>query len=129
MADNTFYVQGLGSLSRAFTGASRELGKEVKNELRVVAEPVRARAEVLAVQRISHMGPLRARSWAGMRVGATSKAVYIAPKRRGRRGSKRPNLANLLLDRAMEPALAENRSKIEARMEILVDSLLTSHNL
>ena len=56
-----------------------------------------------------------------MRVGITRTLVYVAPRQRGagrgRGGSHRPNLAPLLMDKAMQPALDQHASEIETRFE------------
>lgn len=116
-------IRGLAELQRDLKRISKDLGKELKDELRVVAEPVRMGAERLAVQNISHIGS----AWSGMRIGMTARTVYVAPKRRRRGGSPRPNLGGLLMDRAMQPALDENEDKIVARVEFMLDRLGDTH--
>lgn len=47
-----------------------------------------------------------------MRTGVTREAVYVAPRRRGVKGRdrsrRRPRFADILLERAMQPALQRN---------------------
>jgi hypothetical protein len=103
-------VEGLRELHRAFDVAGREMTKDLRAGLRSAAEPVRSDAESLAVQGIDRIGV----PWSRMRVGVTRSSVYVAPQQRKRgRGSPRPNLAGLLLDRAMIPALEQNKEKVE----------------
>ena len=106
-------------MQRAFNRAEKTLRREFRDELRDIAEPVAADAERLAVAGIPRIG-LR---WSRMRIGVTiGYGVYVAPKQRGvkTRGfdpRRRPNLARLLSERALEPALDMNRPAIEERVE------------
>lgn len=115
----TVRVEGFRDLQRAFRVADEKLARELRDELREAAEPVRADAERLAVVGIPTIGL----AWSRMRVGVTQTSVYVAPKQKGarlNRARRRPNLADLLLGRAMVPALKQN----EARVEEAVDDLL-----
>lgn len=112
------YVRGLPELQRAFKRISKDLSKEMQAELKDVGEPVRAAAEQLAVENISHIGD----RWSRMRLGVTSRSVYVAPKARRRRGSPRPNLAPLLATQ-MEAALAANEERVVAGLERMIDRL------
>lgn len=91
--------------------APRTLRREYRAGQRRVAEPVRAAAEghALAIGRVS-----RSPAWGAMRTGATTRVVYVAPRKRGSRTGrqKRPNLAGLLMDRAMQPALDEHEAQV-----------------
>ena len=71
----------------------------------------------MATQRIRRIGP----TWARMRVGTEGGVVYVAPVERGSKGRgnqrfRRPNLADLMMGRAMEPALQQNEDKVIARV-------------
>lgn len=117
-------VEGLRQLSKAFKAADATLHKELKAALRQVAEPVKVDAEILAAERIRRIGF----PWSRMRVGITQSSVYVAPQERGRRSRnnraiRRPNLKPLLLDRAMEPALASNIPEIEAGLEEMLGTV------
>ena len=85
MATGAVKVHGLRDLNRTFKKMGKEVQKETRAELRAVGEPVRAAAEHLAVSRISHVGD----RWSQMRLGVTTRLVYVAPKARSRRGSPR----------------------------------------
>jgi hypothetical protein len=54
-----------------------------------------------------------------MRLGATMKGVYVAPKTRPHGGSKRPNLAGELME-SMEGALDSKRDAVYAEVDALV---------
>jgi hypothetical protein len=118
MADQTIHVQGLRDLQRAFALADKSVSKELRKSLRDAAEPVRSDAARLAVQEITRIGP----RWSQMRVGVTRTLVYVAPKERGVKSRglqqrKRKNLAPLLRDRALDPALDRNIGQVERKVE------------
>lgn len=117
-AEGAVRVRGLRELNRAFARADRKLRLEKNDALRRAAEPVRDEAEQLAATEISRIGI----PWSRMRVGVTTKVVYVAPRERGqKRGSrKRPNLAGLLMGRAMQPALDRNREHVIDRIDDLL---------
>lgn len=120
----TLRVHGFAALQRAFTLANRELAKELRKRLRKVAEPVRASAQSRAEGEIRNIGP----DWSRMRTGITRRSVYVAPTERGvRRGSgsalARPNLAPLLMERAMSPALDANIARVGHEFESMLDTI------
>jgi hypothetical protein len=108
-------VIGIDELNRAFTVASREFLRDKRTRLRGLAEPVRADAESMAVSRIPTIGP----EWFRMRTGATATASYVAPVKRGTKipTRKRRRFAQLLLSRAMEPALTKNAPLIQREFD------------
>jgi hypothetical protein len=112
----TIQVRGLRELSRAFKVADSDIRRDLRAALQSAAEPVRMDAERLAVSEITRIGI----PWSRMRVGVTQSSVYVAPNERGRRTRgrrRRPNLAPLLLGRAMEPALDRNRARVIREVE------------
>ena len=118
-AEGAIRVRGLRDLNRAFARADRKLRLEKNDALRDAAEPVRRDAEDLAFGGITRIGV----PWSRMRVGVTMKVVYVAPRQRGHRGrrsGRRPNLAPLLMDRAMQPALDQNRDQVVRRVDQLL---------
>jgi hypothetical protein len=113
-------VKGLREMKRAFKEADKNLGKELTKSLKKVAEPVRADAARRAVQEIPTIG----HDWSEMRTGVTTQVVYVAPKQRGRRSDlRRPNLASLLMERAMQPALDAHTSDIERELGHMLDEI------
>lgn len=75
----------------------------------------------------------RSPAWAGMRIGVTRKLVYVAPKKRGvktRGGSSRSrsNLADLLKERAMQPALDRNEGALVGRVDAALDTVANHFN-
>lgn len=123
-AESTIVIKGMREFVAACDHAGRRIKQEVRSELRAVAEPVRREAEIRASTTISHIGL----QWPMMRVGVTRSLVYVAPKQRGRLSRanprlRRPNLATLLMDKAMEPALARNAATIEGAVERFLDDV------
>ena len=117
-------VEGLRELERAFKLYGRGLERGVREALETAAEPVRTDAQSLAVSSIPRIGI----PWSRMRIGVTRRTAYIAPNERGKRTQRdprrgRPNLRNLLLDRAMEPALERNIRNVEREIGDALDDL------
>lgn len=129
MPSKAIHVTGLNGLVDAFAAADRAVKDDLRDALQEAAAPVRTTAQQLAGASISHMGGSH-RPWARMRIGMAGRSVvYVAPVERGAksRGAKatrgRPNLARLLLDRAMEPALDQNTARVERRLDDLLDEV------
>lgn len=119
-------VSGMPELQRALKLADKDVRRGVRAEQRTVAEPVRSEAERLAVAEIDHIGT----GWERMRIGLSARSIYVAPRRRGPRSGplKRPNLAPLLMDRAMEPALHMHEHDIERRYSEMLDRVADRFN-
>lgn len=118
MAAAEIRIKGKAELERAFKQLRREVLAELKPALREIADVVRRDAEQKAGAEIATIGP----AWSRMRVGVSASGVFVVPKSRRRGGSPRPNLGPLLLDRAMQPALDENKAAVMARLDTLVDA-------
>ena len=112
-------VQGLRELEQAFARFGAAEKKMLAGVLASAAEPVRERAQELASHNITNIGP----RWEQMKVGVTTKLVYVAPRARRRRGSPRPNLAGLLMDKAMQPALDEKAPEVESLLDVALGEL------
>ena len=118
---------GLRELNRTFKHAPKDIRREIRDEYRTVAEPVRSTAATLAVSSIRRIGPELVADanrchpntrLCRTRRNAVSKAA--APIR-----GRRPNLGTLLAERALEPALEQNRHRIEADFDRMLDRLVT----
>lgn len=120
MSDGTVTVRGYRELYRAFSLADAQLKRELRKTLRDAAEPVRADAETFAYRRIRNIR--EGDFWSEMRTGVTQRSVYVVPQPRGtrKRSRKRPNLADLLMDRAMQPALDRNEKKVVEKIDDLL---------
>lgn len=124
MASSAIQVEGLSDLQRAFTAADRTLREDLRDALQEAAAPVRSDAQVLASTQIRRMPA--GSPWTRMRIGMLgSSVVYVAPVERGAKSRsnqrfRRPKFKPLMLGRAMEPALARNRQKVEKRLHELL---------
>ena len=122
---------GFRELNLAYKGAERDVRLRWRANLREVAEPVRQDAERLAMSSIRRMPG--SPKWSRMRVGISQRVVYIAPRARGFKGrgrhpSKRPNLGDLLMNRAMQPALERNEEQMFRNLERLMDRIAADFN-
>lgn len=115
-------IEGLRELERAFKLYGKGLEKGLREVLETAAEPVRLDAQRLA--RSALKPPVNV-DWSLMRVGVTRRTAYVAPAQRGtrRRNAGRPNMRELLLGRAMEPALGQNISTVEGEFTDALDDL------
>lgn len=123
------HVTGMTELTRAFNAAGKEAKRDLRKAFVEVAQPIASEAEALALGRISRIGG----RWSKMRVGVTQKVVYVAPKQRGAKARananlRRPNLAGLLMERALEPALQHNEPRIERAVEHALDRIVDDVN-
>jgi hypothetical protein len=119
MAHETVHIRGLREMNRAFKESDKNLPKLMRKKMSDVAKPV----AIDAADRASRIGNVTGR-WAEMRVGVTSRVVYVAPTQRGHRSSeRRPNLASLLMDRAMQPALDAHSDDIVDKVGDALDEL------
>ena len=112
-------VDGLAELQRSFALISDGLKADLTHQLALAAGPSQMRAERLAISRIHNMTI----PWASMRLGVTSTVVYLAPGMRRHGGSPRPNLAPLLMTRAMLPGVEESMPAVRERLDVWLDEL------
>lgn len=104
MAAATVRVHGLRELQRDCRKLSKVLAKEVRDELREVAEPVRAEAQAL-------FSSVDARSAAGYRVAVRARGVAVE-QRFGRTTGQHPGFGRMQLERALEPALDSKQNEV-----------------
>ena len=121
-------VHGMSELNRTFKHAPKDVRRAYRAELRTVGEPVRSTAERLAVSR-DPQG--RARSGRGCGSGSrsgssTSRPASAASRVVAATGCAGPSSATLLMERAMEPALEQNRHRIEEDFDQMLDRLVRS---
>ncbi len=115
-------------VNRALAHVSDEMENKARAEILAIGGLVERDAETFALTRIRNMS--RSPGWADMRVGANNELVYVVPSRRGvKRGRrKRPNLAPLMLTRAMRPAKTKNETEIVKRFEKLTADVVAQFN-
>ena len=94
-----------------------------RRELQAAAKPIKQDAQTLALASITHLGG----PWSRFRIGIAGggETVYLAPASKRKGGSPRPNLAPLLLHDAMEPAVDRNTGEAVAKIEAMVDRVLS----
>jgi len=112
-------------LSRAFGRINKQFSKDLRKQLKLAAEPVRADASRLAGMQVRNLG--QGDPWTGMRTGGGIKLVYVAPKQRGRASKfdakrRRPNLAPHIL-KAMQEALRRNADEVGRRANRALDEM------
>lgn len=121
-------VEGLADLDRSFGKLGRLVRARFREGMRLAAQPVATLARDKALANISGMQRARTVDWSLMRVGG-SNVVYVAPLQRGRASRrnparKRPNLADLLIEKSLEPAAEQARPIIEARARQAVEQAI-----
>lgn len=112
-------VEGYRELTKAFRRAGPTMNRELRARVREAAKPVADDAQSLAIQEITNIGD----KWSRMRVGITTREVYVAPRQRGVKSNanlRRPNLAPKLMDDAMQPALDRNISSVEKSIDAVL---------
>ena len=109
-------IEGLAELRRAFAVAGNGMSKDLNAALKSAGDPVKQTAQGLAR---GSLKPGQTVDWTAMRLGITRHTVYVAPVQRGNRGGrrKRRTLFDRLLTRALEPALEQNRFRVEAEVK------------
>ena len=115
-------VHGLKELTRDFKRISKDLDKRLTGELLEAAEPVKDLAQSKALTQIGNMSG--SPNWATMKTGVSRAkgTVFMVPASRGRKYSRR-NLADLLLQRAMDPAVTEKQDHVVNALDNLIGDL------
>ena len=121
----TVVTSGFPELSRAFGRINKQFSKDLRKQLKLAAEPVRADASRLSGMQVRNLG--EGDPWTGMRTGGGIKLVYVAPKQKGRASRsdprrRRPNLAPHIL-KAMQDALVRNADEVARRANRALDEM------
>lgn len=129
-------VEGFRDIQRALKHAEKDIRLGWRKELRTVAEPIRATAEALGPARIRGLGVGEA--WSKMRIGITQSSVYVAPRERGYRGRQGgrsdarykadQGFGEMMLARAMEPALYHHQEQVIHGLERMLDRACDKFN-
>ena len=119
-------VIGVDGLMRAFAAADKHVRDDLRDALEEAAAPVRSTAQALASSEIRNVSV--GDPWSRMRTGVYRSVAYVAPVERGTKGrgnqrKRRPRFGDLLMGRAMEPALERNRDQVAARVDDLLDEV------
>lgn len=128
----TVVVQGFEELQRAIARSGPAVKLAMDEGLRRGAEPVRALAGLYARRNISGMkrAQFQPPPWSVMRVGVTNKIVYVAPAARGVKTRnpfdprRRPNLFDLIMNKALDPASIAGEPLVARSVEALLDGLI-----
>lgn len=125
---NLIEIEGFPELARALARTGPEVRRALNEELHALAQPIAVSAERHAEADISGLARKRRSDWGAMRVGIARgfSLVYVAPRERGVKSRgidarRRPRFADLLRDKAMTPAVAENEAGLVAGAERVVD--------
>lgn len=110
-------IRGQRELEAAFMEVRRETFLGLKPALLAIGSTVKADAHNRADDEITNIGG----DWSEFKIGATPRGVYVAPRRRNRGGSKRPNLAGLLRT-VMQEAVDANAERTVAELDALVSA-------
>lgn len=118
-------VKGLRETVRAFDNIQDNLQEDLREGLKHAAEPVRVVAEQKALNTIENM--VYSPAWAEQKIVVSKRTalVYMTPKKRQSRNTarRRKNVADLLMERAMEPALDQNEERVVGAIEVVLDTL------
>jgi hypothetical protein len=112
-------VEGLAELQRSFALISDGLKMDLTSQLAAAAGPAQMSSERHAISDITNM----TLPWSSMKLGVTPNVVYIAPAMHRRGGSPRPNLAGLLMKRAMIPGVEEALPAVRERLDAWLSEL------
>ena len=120
-----FKLEGAELLQRRFDQVDRGVKNGLRREVRAAGKPIAALGKELALSSIGHMP--RSPKWARMKIGidrGSLTGIYMVPATKrssGHPGYTRPNLAPLLLHKAMEPARDAMAPVLLERMKVMVD--------
>ena len=123
-------VEGLQELLRAFKLMPAEVVEEFTWELLEAAEPVRTSAQAKAPTALRNM--VYSREWAAMKTGVSRRdtTVWVVPQLRGRKqlsARAKEVFAQRMQERALDPALEENVSKVFDRIDDMLDRIADNH--
>ena len=112
-------VRGAHELEAAFEDVKVKVDPTVGKTLSSMGRQVRQTAQQLAVANVRNIGP----NWSQMKSGRKRVGVYVAEKQHRAGGWPRPNLANLLMARALMPAVKQREAEIVAAVDIALAEL------
>ncbi|MCC6743425.1 MAG: hypothetical protein IT175_06155 [Acidobacteria bacterium] len=119
MPVGTVKVEGLREFVRDVNKADGAVGKELKTELKTLAEPVRDEAEALG-SRYAGIGPFKT----GLRGGGA-----VVRQSKGTRSGLRGDFGVLQMRTVLLPALASREDEVLRRAEEWLDKVLGGNDL
>ncbi len=121
-AVQTFRVTGLRELLRVTDQLPKDVRKDVRNELRKVAEPVRDDATRLFLAEVSP-NPRKTRYGISVRKVGTITVEQRKKGTSGRNSARRPKFTDLVMARSLAPALEHNQGEVVAGFNRVLDGL------
>lgn len=127
---NLIEIEGFSELAKALARTGPDVRRALNAGLKGLAEPIARDAEQFAEAGITGLARKRTSDWGAMRVGVARgfSLVYVAPRERGRLGRgddplRRPAFADVLIEKAMDPAVEANEAGVIAGAEKIVDDV------
>ncbi len=121
-APTVFRVDGLRELLRVTDALPKDVKREVRSELRQVAEPVRDAATALFLSRVSS-DTRKTRYGISVRKAGT---ISVEQRKKGtshRLSAKRPKFTDLVMERSLSPAVERNEGEVLAGFNRVLDHL------
>jgi hypothetical protein len=118
----TVRVDGLRELLRVTDQLPKAVKRDVRNELRKVAEPVRADAQAYFLSRVSSDRGKTRYGISVRKTGTISVEQRVKSKDRDPR-RRRPKFTDLVWERSLEPAAARNEHEVMEGFNRVLDSL------
>ena len=118
----TVRVEGLRELLRVTDQLPKTVKREVRSELRRVAEPVRADAQALFLSRVS-ADPIKTRYGVSVRKAGTITVEQRVKGKDRNPARRRPKFTDLVWARSLEPAADRNEHEVVAGFNRVLDKL------
>jgi hypothetical protein len=121
--------RSLVDLTRLLQQADVAYKDGIREQLDESIQPLAAEVEALALAGVRRMP--RSPQWSDMRTGVAPDVAYVVPVQRGVKKANRrarPNLATLMLGRAMNPALEHQKPRIEREFDVLFGRVAADFN-
>lgn len=129
---HTVRVEGLRELLKVTDALPKQIKKDVRKELRRVAEPVRDTATLLFLAKVSKSGvhdrgkvvdPKKTRYGISVRKVGTISVEQRVRAKSGNRLKKRPKFTDTVMERSLAPALERNEGEVMDGFNRVLDSL------
>ena len=116
-------VRGLGEMQRDFRKLSKDLDRELSEELVQIAEPV-----ARSIRRRAEMEGYGERTVSGIAAGRRRGAAVVRQRRKKVTG-RRPDFGGIQLREVFEPAVAAHAAQSERRVEEFLERITREHHL
>lgn len=128
-ATGSVRVRGLSELVRDFYRISKDVGRDIVDELEEAAQPVKLLSEEYVRSGGGGFPPISGVAndayYSGMRVGVSraESLVYVAPAWSSDKGTLQGAILAVQLRFRMEGALEDQRTEVYAKLEQFIDTL------